>query len=261
MSAAIETRRIVIKHHWLVRVAHWANVPILSGMIASGLSIYWAAPVYQHLAGQVGGRGDYLGDLGSWAVAHLPGQAGYARPDRWFYNHASLGTGLLAEALRLHWLFAYLFMVNGVLYVVGLLAGGGYRALLPRFSDLSGGVRMAWYYAGFLPARLLKRPWPHPPVTSKYNPLQRLGYFSIPVAGLLAVLSGWVMHKPVQLPWLERLFGNYDTARKVHFWVLWFFVAFLVPHVVLAVADGWDTLRSMVVGWSVRVRGEEHGRL
>jgi thiosulfate reductase cytochrome b subunit len=31
---------------------------------------------------------------------------------------------------------------------------------------------------------------------------------------------------------------------------------FIVPHVILAIADGWDTLRSMVVGWSAR--GREH---
>src|SRR5215831_16416812 len=98
MFAAVDTQRIVLKHHWLVRVTHWANVPILLGMILSGLSVYWAAPVYQHLAGQVGGRGDYFADVGRWAVARLPGQAGYSRPDRWFYNHASLGPGMLAEA-------------------------------------------------------------------------------------------------------------------------------------------------------------------
>jgi hypothetical protein len=28
---------------------------------------------------------------------------------------------------------------------------------------------------------------------------------------------------------------------------------FVIPHVILAIADGWDTLRSIVVGWSARV--------
>jgi hypothetical protein len=26
-----------------------------------------------------------------------------------------------------------------------------------------------------------------------------------------------------------------------------------VPHVILVFADGWDTLRSMIVGWSAKV--------
>jgi hypothetical protein len=30
-----------------------------------------------------------------------------------------------------------------------------------------------------------------------------------------------------------------------------------VPHVILVFADGWDTLRSMIVGWSTRVKGSE----
>src|SRR5207253_4641492 len=51
--------------------------------------------------------------------------------------------------------------------------------------------------------------------------------------------------------WLARLFGSYDGARVVHYWTMWVFVAFAVPHVVLVVSSGWDTLRSMVIGVSV----------
>src|SRR2546428_391737 len=36
------------RHHLLVRWSHWLNVPILLGLILSGISIYWASPVYQH---------------------------------------------------------------------------------------------------------------------------------------------------------------------------------------------------------------------
>src|SRR5712664_1113153 len=36
------------KHHLLVRWSHWLNVPILLGLILSGISIYWASPIYQH---------------------------------------------------------------------------------------------------------------------------------------------------------------------------------------------------------------------
>ena len=252
-------RAVVAKHHALVRLSHWLNIPILLGLILSGLSIYWAAPVYTHPADPTTGSADYLADLGSWAVRHLPGQLGYGRPGRWFYNHASLGTGMLAEALRLHWLFAYLFLANGAVYLAGLLLGGGYRALLPRFADVPGAFRMMRYYLGLVPATILRRRWTHPPVEAKYNPLQKLGYLAMPAAGLLSAASGWAMHKPVQLGWLERLFGSYDTARRVHFWLLWIFVAFVVPHVILVAADGWDTFRSMVVGWSARVRGGEHG--
>ena len=71
-----------------------------------------------------------------------------------------------------------------------------------------------------------------------------LGYFSMPIAGALAIATGWAMHKPAQLGWLERLFGGYDRARLWHFLLLWLFVAFVIPHVFLVIADGWDTFRS-----------------
>ena len=66
------------------------------------------------------------------------------------------------------------------------------------------------------------------------------------------------MHKPVQLGWLERVFVSYDGARVVHFVCMIVLGSFVVPHVILVIADGWDTFRSMVVGWSVRVKGEAH---
>jgi hypothetical protein len=36
------------RHHLLVRWSHWLNVPILLGLVLSGISIYWASPIYQH---------------------------------------------------------------------------------------------------------------------------------------------------------------------------------------------------------------------
>ena len=227
-------------------------------MIASGLSIYWAAPVVRHPTNSRTQTTDYFADLGYWAVKHLPGQGGFEKPRFWFYDHFSLGHGILAEALRLHWLFAYLFMANGALYLAGLLAGGGYKALLPRSSDAAGAYAMMRYYAGLLPARLLRKPWPHPKVEKKYNALQKLGYLSMPVAGALSIATGWALHKPAQLPWLERILGGYDRARLWHFLLLWLFVAFVVPHVILVIADGWDTFRSMVTGWSLRVKESAH---
>jgi thiosulfate reductase cytochrome b subunit len=77
------------------------------------------------------------------------------------------------------------------------------------------------------------------------------------ICGTLSVLTGWAIHKPTQLKWLAALFGGYDYARLWHFWLMWAFALFVIPHVILVAADGWDTFRSMVVGWSVRVRHDE----
>jgi thiosulfate reductase cytochrome b subunit len=254
-AASSSTVRVVPKHHALVRLTHWANVPLLLGLIASGLSIYWAAPVFLHAPNPVTHDRDYLVDLGR-AIANALHSGG--DPRAWVYDHFGLGTRSLAVALRWHWALAYVFMANGALYVLGLAAGGGWRALLPRASDPADALAMLRYYAGVVPNLMRRRPWPHPPVRSKYNALQRGAYFTMPLAGALVVLSGWAMHKPTQLGWLERTFVNYDGARLVHFSCMLVLGGFLVPHVVLVIADGWDTFRSMVVGWSDRVRGHAH---
>src|SRR3954449_6553263 len=66
-------RLVVIKHHALVRLSHWLNVPILFGMIVSGLSIYWASPVFLHKMNPVTHSRDYLADLGIAIARHVPG--------------------------------------------------------------------------------------------------------------------------------------------------------------------------------------------
>ena len=43
------------RHHILVRCSHWLNIPLLLGLILSGISIYWSSPVYQHKPNPVTG--------------------------------------------------------------------------------------------------------------------------------------------------------------------------------------------------------------
>jgi thiosulfate reductase cytochrome b subunit len=248
---------VVRKHHLLVRWSHWLYVPILLGLILSGISIYWASPIYQHKPDPNTGNTDVAADIGIWICAHVPGQHHYSSPPDWIYNHMSLGTYMLAPALRLHWFCVYLFMLNGMVYLAGLVKEGGWRSLLPRRTDLSDIPRMVWYYIGFPFAKLTSRKWLHPLFNTKYNALQRAAYFSVPVAGLLSVATGWAIHKPMQLHWLAAVFGGYDAARVWHFWLMWVYIFFIVPHVILVFADGWDTLRGMIVGWSTRVERSE----
>ncbi len=245
------------RHHLLVRWGHWLNLPILLGLILSGISIYWASPIYQHKPDPVTGNFDVASDIGVWICAHVPGQHHYTNPPDWIYNHTSLGPGMLATALRLHWLCAYAFMLNGTVYLAGLIAGGGWRALLPRRTDLRDAFGMLRYYIGFPVAKLRRHQWPHPNVGTKYNALQRAAYFSVALAGSLSVATGWATHKPMQFHWLAAIFGGFDSARVWHFWLMWVFISFLVPHVILVFADGWDTIRGMISGWSTRVMQPE----
>ncbi len=248
---------VVKRHHSLVRWSHWLNVPLLLGLVLSGISINWSSPIYQHRLDPNTGNFDVAADIGIWICAHVPGQQHYASPPDWIYNHMSLGPGMLAPALRLHWLCAYLFMLNGTVYVAGLLMGGGWRSLLPRRTDLIDALRMFRYYLGVPFAKLTRRKWPHPIFNTKYNALQRAAYFSVSVAGFLSIATGWAIHKPMQLHWLAALFGGFDIARVWHFWLMWLFFFFMVPHLILVFADGWDTLCTMIVGWSTKVDRSE----
>ena len=38
---------------------------------------------------------------------------------------------------------------------------------------------------------------------------------------------------------------------------MWLYFFFVVPHLILVFTDGWDTLRSMIVGWSTKVEQPE----
>src|SRR5258707_11962492 len=97
-----EKRGVLVakKHHLLVRWSHWLNVPILLGLILSGISIYWASPVYQHNPDPNTGNFDVAADIGIWICARVPGLHHYSSPPDWIYNHMSLGPGMLALALR-----------------------------------------------------------------------------------------------------------------------------------------------------------------
>ncbi len=245
------------RHHLLVRWSHWLNVPILLGLILSGISIYWVRRSISTSQIRLLETSMWRRILESGYAPMCPACITTASPPDWIYNHMSLGPGMLALALRLHWLCAYAFMLNGAVYVAGLIAGGGWRGLLPRRTDLLDAFRMFRYYIGFPLAKLARRRWPHPNFNTKYNALQRAAYFSVPLAGCLSVATGWAIHKPMQFHSLAAIFGGFDAARVWHFWLMWVFILFVVPHVILVFADGWDTFRGMIVGWSARVKRPE----
>src|SRR5260370_6023338 len=82
---------------------------------------------------------------------------------------------------------------------------------------------------------------------SKYNSVQKLLYAGIIVVGIVIVLSGLSIWKPVQLHWLVMLFGDYSAARYVHFFCMSAIVAFLAVHVALALLVP-KSLRAMIIG-------------
>src|ERR1700737_908728 len=153
-----------------------------------------------------------------------------------FSSSITLG-GWLGGALLWHFAAMWLLMVNGLVYLaLGFATGRFARKLLPI---TPGGVISDAKAA--LTGRLS-----HDDLT-RYNYVQKLLYAGIIVVGVLIVLSGLSIWKPVQLQYLTALFGGYDVARYVHFICMALIVAFLVIHVVLALLVP-KTLRAMIIG-------------
>ena len=153
-----------------------------------------------------------------------------------FPPEITLGDGL-QDALLWHFAAMWLLVVNGVTYItLGILGGRFRRKLLPiRPVDVISDLRAA------LTGKLS-----HDDL-SVYNAVQRLLYAGVIVAGVVIVLSGISIWKPVQFQELAVVFGGYDAARFVHFFAMATIVGFLLIHVVLAILVP-RSLRAMIFG-------------
>jgi thiosulfate reductase cytochrome b subunit len=140
-----------------------------------------------------------------------------------FPNGITIG-GWLAGALLWHFAAMWLLVVNGIVYVALGLATGRFRTkLLPiRPRAVIADLRAA--LAGHLAHDDL----------AVYNAVQRLLYLGVILAGVVIVLSGLAIWKPVQLQPLAAVFGGYEGARYVHFFAMAAIAGFVVVHVVMA---------------------------
>jgi thiosulfate reductase cytochrome b subunit len=153
-----------------------------------------------------------------------------------FPSELALG-GWLAGALLWHFAAMWLLLINGIVYVtLGIATGRFRRMLLP--------IRPRAVLDDFLAA--LRGRLSHDDL-EVYNSVQRLLYAGVLVAGLVIVLSGLSIWKPVQFKYLTLLFGGYDTARYVHFFAMAAIVAFLTIHVALALIVP-KSLRAIIFG-------------
>jgi thiosulfate reductase cytochrome b subunit len=145
--------------------------------------------------------------------------------------------GWLAGALLWHFAAMWLLAVNGLVYLVlGVLTGRFRRKLVPIHpADVLSDARAA------LTGKL------NHDDLSVYNAVQKLLYLGVILAGIVIVLSGLAIWKPVQLQELTALFGGYDAARYVHFFAMATIVGFLIVHVIMALVVP-KSLRAMITG-------------
>ena len=148
---------------------------------------------------------------------------------------ATLG-GWLAGGVAWHLAAMWLLIANGLVYFAyGFIGRHFRRTLLPLAPrEISRDLVQA------LTFRLKHKP-------GIYNAVQRLLYVGVLLLGVIALLSGLGLWKPVQLQLLDSLVGGYPVMRWVHFGAMSGIVAFFVVHVLL-VALVPSTLPTMITG-------------
>ncbi len=143
----------------------------------------------------------------------------------------------LAGALLWHFAAMWILAINGLVYIgLGIATGRFRRKLLPiRPREVVADLRAA--LSGKLSHADL----------SIYNAVQKLLYTGVILAGILIVLSGLSIWKPVQFRYLTLLFGDYDAARYVHFFAMAAIAGFVAIHVAMALIVP-KSLRAMIIG-------------
>ena len=261
----------VYRHRLPVRISHWLNVPFLIILIMSGLQIfnahpalYWGdrsdrdRPVLSMRPVQTD-SGDIKGITTILAYQfETTGVLGYSNGmSQGFPAWATIPSGKwLAMGRQWHLFFAWLFVINGLMFTAyALLSRHATRDLTPTNKDWRG-------IGKSLKDHLILR---HPggEEAKRYNVLQKLAYATILfIVAPLIVLTGLAMSPTIDtaFPWLLTLFGGRQAARTIHFIACFSFVGFIVIHVLQVVLTGFlNNIRSMVTGWfTVQHEGVRH---
>ena len=211
---------IVYKHKLAIRWMHWINFPVLTIMIWSGLLIYWANDVYEIKVG------------GHTLIKFFPD---------WFYKFFHVPYKL-AEGMSFHFVLMWLFMINGLFYIIYTIASGEWKYLVPDRKSFKESWLVILHDLGIRKQA---------PEQLKYNAAQRVAYTAIIIMGIGSVITGFAIYKPVQIGWLTTLCGGYEAARLEHFILTVGYVLFFLVHVAQVIKAGWNNFRAMIAGFEV----------
>ncbi|MGH7057890.1 MAG: cytochrome b/b6 domain-containing protein [Acetobacteraceae bacterium] len=257
--------RSIRRHALPVRVTHWINLACIIILLMSGLAIFngWPAlywGIRTHFAHPLlafyalkAPSGHEVGM--TWILGHqfdttgwfgLSAGAGGHPVVRGFPAWATLPGPLdLALARRWHFFFAWIFVINGVVYGAYALASRHFRRdLAPTWRDLRRIGRSVLDHA--------RLRFPKGADARRYNVLQKLSYIVVAFGmGPLMVATGLSMSPwlDAALPWLPAVFGGRQSARTIHFATAFALLAFILIHVIMVLASGpLNNVRSMITG-------------
>ena len=207
----------VLRHHWIVRLTHWIAVVAITIMVGSGLRIFNASPAFAR-------RGE---TFCCYPFEHQPIPA-------WL----TFG-GWLGGARHWHFAMMWVLVLDGLAYMAFIYLHGEWRDLVPRRGDLRDTIQMIRFYL------FLRRDHPH---QGKHNALQKSAYYAMPWLGVVLVLTGLAIWKPVELSPLTAVFGGYMWARYWHFMAMTALVILAVGHVFMVFAVDPYSIPSMITG-------------
>ncbi|VTR98919.1 cytochrome b/b6 domain-containing protein [Tuwongella immobilis] len=219
--------RLHHKYPLWVRMTHWINGPVLLIMIWSGLLIYWA-------------HDEYAIRIGDFTlVKFFP---------EWFYRVLHLERQL-AVGLAWHFLFMWLFLLNGLVYFGFTFWSGAWRDLIPNRRTPRQALQTVLH-----DLRIRKEP---PEMDGKYNGAQRLAYTGTLMMGIGSIVTGLAIWKPVQLGWITWMLGGYSLARVWHFMLVLGYVSFFLVHITQVIRAGWNHARAMITGYEYQSTPEQ----
>jgi len=213
------------RHSVVVRITHWVTTFIFLALVLSGIAILLAHP--RLYWGETGARdGPSLIDLPLPFVLDVPMRG----PGRY-----------------VHFLFAWILLFTGVVYVVdGLLSHHFSRHLLPVRYDLS------WKKLRRLMLDHLRLKPAGEEGALSYNLLQRVAYLLVIfVVFPLMFWTGLAMSPAITsvFPSIVTFWGGQQSARTIHFFMACLLVGFLVVHVAMVCLAGFKVrVRAMITG-------------
>jgi thiosulfate reductase cytochrome b subunit len=143
----------------------------------------------------------------------------------WLHFPDFLVIGKWAQyGLQWHFFGMWIFVLNGIAYLTyGIATGRFRRKLFP--------IRLREIFATIGDA--LQFRLTHEDLTV-YNAVQKILYLGVILVGILIVITGLSLWKPVQFSELAALFGSFQTIRLIHFLCMAAIAAFILVHVMLA---------------------------
>jgi thiosulfate reductase cytochrome b subunit len=257
------------RHALAIRVTHWINALAILFLLMTGLNIFNAHPMlywgeyganpdvgrqWLQISSATDAAGNNYGYLriGSLTV-HTTGVLGLSTgangsPQSIGYPSWSTFPSVrdLATARNWHFFFAWVLIINGLLYLgYSIVSGHLGRDLLPRLKEM----RISNIVHDIVQHARLK--FPKGEEAKRYHILQKLAYGGV----VLVLVPGIILTGMGMSPGLDAAFpvtallGGRSTSRSLHWIFANLILVFILVHLLMVVLAGpYNEIRSMITG-------------